>query len=148
MTFATMNGAPGRWPIAGKYGEIRAPKSPIMSISVSSNTAPSLEVYHTSLDNAICNTIRFIQYFAQSSRNAYWRLLLVDQYVFLCSSAAICLDRSICHRWRVAICIGQPICHPVSAAICIDCTNMPPRSIWFTIHIEIHIVLSKVWGYI
>ena len=42
------------------------------------------------------------------------------------------------------ICIGQPICHPESAAICIDYTNMPPSSIWFTKHIEIHIVLSKV----
>ena len=86
----------------------------------------------------------------------------IGRLVCLCSSAAICIDRSICHRWRAAICIGQPICHPESAAICIDqpichpesaaicidCTNMPPSSIWFTIHIEIHIVLSKVWGYI
>ena len=60
-------------------------------------------------------------------------------------SAAICIDLSICHRWRAAICIGQPICHPESAAICIDYTNMPPSSIGFTKHIEIHIVLSKVW---
>ena len=52
-------------------------------------------------------------------------------------SVAICIARSVCHRWRAAICIGQP-------AICIDCTNMQPSSIRFTIHTEIHIVLSKV----
>ena len=63
------------------------------------------------------------------------------------SSAAICIDRSICHRWRAARCNGQPICHPELAAICIDCTNIPPSSIWFTKHIEIHIVLSKVWKF-
>ena len=67
--------------------------------------------------------------------------------ICLCSSTAICIDWSICHRWRAAICIGQPICHPESAAICIDYTNIPPSSIWFTKHIEIHIVLSKVWNF-
>jgi len=70
--------------------------------------------------------------------------ICIGRPICLCSSAAICIDRSICHRWRAAICIGQPICYPDSAAICIDYTNMPPSSIWFTIHIEIHIVLSKV----
>ena len=63
--------------------------------------------------------------------------------ICLCSSAAIFIDRSICHRWRAAVCIGQPMCHPESAAICIDYTNMPPSSIWFTTHTEIHIVLFK-----
>ena len=70
--------------------------------------------------------------------------ICIDRSICLCSSEAICIDRSICHRWRAAICIGQSIYHPESAAICIDYTNMPPSSIWFTIHIEIHIVLSKV----
>ena len=32
-------------------------------------------------------------------------------------SVAICIDQSICHRWRASICIGQLICHPESAAI-------------------------------
>ena len=61
-------------------------------------------------------------------------------------SVAICIARIICLCSSVAICIGQPICHPESAAICIDYTDMPPSSIWFTKHIEIHIVLSKVWS--
>ena len=68
--------------------------------------------------------------------------ICIGRPICLCSSAAICIDRSIRHRWRAAICIVQPICHPESAAI--DYTNMPPSSIWFTKHIEIHIVLSKV----
>ena len=71
--------------------------------------------------------------------------ICIGRPICLCSSAAICIDRSICHRWRAAIRIGQPICHPESAAICIGYTNMPPSPIWFTKHIEIHIVLSKVW---
>ena len=68
----------------------------------------------------------------------------IGRPICLCSSIAIRIDLSICHRWRAAICIGQPICHPESAAICIDYTNTSPSSIWFTKHIEIHIVLSKV----
>ena len=60
-------------------------------------------------------------------------------------SAAICIGRPICLCSSAAICIGQVICHPESAAICIDYTNMLPSSIWFTIHIENHIVLSNVW---
>ena len=72
-------------------------------------------------------------------------IICIGRPTCLCSGAAICIDRSICHRWKAAICIGQPRCHPESAAIWIDCTNMPPSSIWFTIHIEIHIALSKVW---
>ena len=71
--------------------------------------------------------------------------ICIGRPICLCSSAAIYIDRSIFHRWRAAICIGQPICHPESAAIYIDCTNVPTSSIRFTIHIEIHIVLSKVW---
>ena len=72
--------------------------------------------------------------------------ICIGRPICLCSSAAMCIDRSICHRWRAAICIGKSICHPDSTAICIGYTNMPPSSIWFTIHIEIHIVLSKVWN--
>ena len=74
--------------------------------------------------------------------------ICIGRPICLCSSVAICIDPSICHRWRAAICIShQQICHPDSAAICIiDYTNMPPSSIWFTKHIEIHIVLSKVWN--
>ena len=70
--------------------------------------------------------------------------ICIGRPICLCSSAAIFIVRSICHHLRAAICIGHPICHPESAAICIDCTNIPPSSIWFTIHIEIHIVLCKV----
>ena len=70
--------------------------------------------------------------------------ICIGRPICLCSSVVICIDRSICHRWRAAICIGQPICHPESAAIFIDYANMPPNSIWFTKHIEIHIVLSMV----
>ena len=71
--------------------------------------------------------------------------ICIGQPIYLCPSAAICIDRSICHRWRAAICIGQRIYNPESTAICIDCTNIPPSSRWFTINIEIHIVLSRVW---
>ena len=87
--------------------------------------------------------------------NTYWSTNTFAPAVAICIariichrlSAAICIGRPICHRWRAGICIGQPICHPESAAICIDYTNMPPSSIWFTIHIEIHIILSKVRQY-
>ena len=83
--------------------------------------------------------------FARTICHRLSEAICIVRPICLCSSAAICIDRSICRRWRAAICIGQPICHPEPAAICIDYTNMPPSSIWFTVHIEIHIVLSKVW---
>ena len=46
----------------------------------------NIPIYHT-LDNTIRNTILFIQYFAQSSRNAYWRL----QYTRPWGSNTYCL---------------------------------------------------------
>ena len=98
--------------------------------------------------NMYCSTDMFVPlaaiYIARTICHRLSAAIYIGRPICLRSSAAICIDRSVCHRWRAAICIGQPICHPESAAICNDCTNMPPSSIRFTIHIEIHIVLTPV----